>query len=407
MLSIFLQKNLPFSLDLLPADTCLVGGSVRDALKKRPQAYLDLDFVLPRDAVKIAQKIAHQYHAGFVLLDRQRQIARVVFPDATIDFAQQEGETLIQDLQRRDFTINAIAYNPYSDQLVDPLRGRKDLDEGLIRMISEANLKDDPLRLLRAYRQASQLNFTIEWQTRLKIRELAPLLKKIAAERIRTELAYLLATAEGSKWLVEAYHDGLLTVWLENVTAEKVKRLTQIDNAKNFLGENWEKLALKSSNCDYLAKLAHLIPENPEIAERQLIKLKYSRTEIRSVVTILKYLPQLLKHSKPMSLREQYFFFLAVGEVFPSIAISAIALGINQEIISELINRYLDSEDRVAHPQPLITGNDLIKNLHISPSPKIGELLTKIQIAYIEGKIVTPNDALNLAASLLNQETGD
>jgi tRNA nucleotidyltransferase (CCA-adding enzyme) len=110
--------NWPFSLELLPQPAYLVGGAVRDAMLERHSEYLDLDFVL-LDAVKTARAIARSYQAGFVLLDHQRQIARVVFPHATVDFAQQEG-SLETDLNRRDFTINAIAYNPHNGEIIDP-----------------------------------------------------------------------------------------------------------------------------------------------------------------------------------------------------------------------------------------------------------------------------------------------
>jgi tRNA nucleotidyltransferase (CCA-adding enzyme) len=75
-----------------------VGGNVRDALLGRRAEYLDLDFVMPQGAVKTARAIANHHKAGFVLLDAERQIARVVFEHATVDFAQQVGESLETDL---------------------------------------------------------------------------------------------------------------------------------------------------------------------------------------------------------------------------------------------------------------------------------------------------------------------
>jgi tRNA nucleotidyltransferase (CCA-adding enzyme) len=155
-------ENWPFSWELLPRPAYMVGGAVRDAILGRSREYLDLDFVIPSDAVKVARAIARHYQAGFVLLDPVRRIARVVFPQATADFAQQEGNSVETDLHRRDFTINAIAYNPHTQEIIDPLNGYADLQAGLLRMVSPANLEDDPLRLLRAYRQAAQLGFTID-----------------------------------------------------------------------------------------------------------------------------------------------------------------------------------------------------------------------------------------------------
>jgi tRNA nucleotidyltransferase (CCA-adding enzyme) len=106
-------KNWPFSLDWLPPTAYLVGGIVRDALLGRSADHMDLDFVLPEKAVETARAIARHYSAGFVLLDAERHIARVVFDGATADFAQQVGNTLNEDLHRRDFTVNAMAYSPH------------------------------------------------------------------------------------------------------------------------------------------------------------------------------------------------------------------------------------------------------------------------------------------------------
>jgi len=107
-----LSRNWPFNLEWLPQPAYLVGGAVRDAILGRRCEYLDLDFVLPDSAVKTARAIAKRCKAGFVL-DAERQIARVVFKQATADFAQQEGPSLDLSLQRRDFTVNAIAQSSY------------------------------------------------------------------------------------------------------------------------------------------------------------------------------------------------------------------------------------------------------------------------------------------------------
>ncbi|MDJ0708331.1 MAG: CCA tRNA nucleotidyltransferase, partial [Leptolyngbyaceae cyanobacterium MO_188.B28] len=85
--SVLSPKTWPFELSLLPESAYLVGGSVRDALLGRRAEYLDLDFVLPENAIETAQTIASHYQAGFVVLDAKHKIARVVFKQATVDFA--------------------------------------------------------------------------------------------------------------------------------------------------------------------------------------------------------------------------------------------------------------------------------------------------------------------------------
>ncbi|WP_013322384.1 CCA tRNA nucleotidyltransferase [Gloeothece verrucosa] len=400
-LSCLLTHELPFNLDLLPPHACLVGGAVRDALLNRQRDYLDLDFVVPQLAVETAREIAKTCHAGFVILDQQRQIARIVFTDATVDFALQEGETVESDLHRRDFTINAIAYNPHTSELIDPLNGLKDLEQGILRMVSQSNLEDDPLRLLRAYRQAAQLHLTIEPTTRSTIALLAPLLSQVAAERVQTELGYLLSHPQGTYWLIEAWKDGILQPWLKNITSEKVQLLTQIEPSAQALQKHFNRQFDRNQDL-ILAKLTCLVSGDSQVAELELMDLKYSRAEIRTVTTALKYLPELQQTPHLMSLREQYFFFLHCGKVFPIIAILAMAHGVEQKSLFPIIKRYLDPSDPVAHPQCLVTGNDLMRDLNLNPSPLIGQLLTEIQIAQIEQKIGTVDEALNFAQDLAN-----
>jgi len=412
-------ENWPFSLEWLPQPAYMVGGAVRDAILGRTREYLDLDFVIPSNAVKVARAIAHHYQVGFVLLDRERQIARVVFPHATADFAQQEGNSLEVDLHRRDFTVNAIAYNPHTQEIIDPLQGDADLQQGILRMISSANLEDDPLRLMRAYRQAAQLGFTIEPATQAAIRSLASHISKVAAERVRVEIAYLLATSQGTPWITSAWEDGLIAPFFKNATRESLIKLAAVDNAAVSLTQNWPQLGTQLQ--EYvrdrikttwlgIAKLACLVNPDPELAEIELQQLTYSRAEIRGVTTAIKVLPQF--QVADMSLREQYFLFYDADIVFPATAVLALALDNLVEVISDdkqmrslvlapLINRYLNPDDLVAHPTPLVSGKELIITLDIPASPMVGKLLSEIAVAQAEGKISTSTEAIAYARQLL------
>ncbi len=393
-LDTFIADNLPFDFGLLPCNCYLVGGAVRDVLLNRSGNYLDLDFVLPHSAIKTARNIANLYRAGFVVLDSDRSIARVVFPHATIDFARQEGDSIEKDLFRRDYTINAIAYHCQERKIIDPLKGKEDLQQGVMRMISRKNLQEDPLRLLRGYRQACQLNFIIESETRQTIKELTPLFTRVATERVNSELGYLLASDNGSYWLKEAFQDGLLSLYWQNSNEEKINYLEKIDISAQWLREKFSHFKNINPENYSSAKLACLTANNPGIAEKELLNLKYSRQEIKAVTTILKYTPCLSEKDFATNLSAQYFFFLSVGKVFPNLAIFALAHDVRQDLITMLLARYLDEHDFVAHPQPLLTGNDLMDSLKIPPSPLIKQLLTDVQIAYIEGKFTDKNGAL-------------
>ena len=412
-------KNWPFSLEYLPQPVYMVGGAVRDAILGRVREYVDLDFIIPADAVKVARKIAQRYQAGFVLLDAERQIARVVFPHATVDFAQQEGESLITDLHRRDFTINAIAYNPHTQEIIDPLEGFKDIESSLLRMISPVNLQNDPLRLMRAYRQAAQLGFTIEPATQETIRSLAKSINQVAAERVRVEIGYLLANSQGTFWLNLAWKDGVLTSFFKNATEESFIKLTAVDQAYTLISENWQQLGEELANyvretvkTSWLAtaKLACLVDSKPEIAEIELQELTYSRAEIRAVTTGLRLFSEI--KAVKMPLRKQYFLFREMGILFPAVLVLALANDIVAKGMFEesmfityepLIKRYLDKNDAVAHPIPLLNGKDMIMALNIPASPLIGELLMEVGVAQAEGKISTVEAAIEFARNLVKK----
>ena len=400
--------NLPFGLNLLPKPVYVVGGAVRDALLGRVRAELDLDLVIPAGAVAVARQLATEYRAGFVLLDAERQIARVVFPGLTVDIAQQDGGSITDDLARRDYTINAIAYDLQTKELIDPLNGTQDIQQRMLRMVIKDNLISDPLRLLRAYRQGAQLNFTIESDTRRAIRELVPLLTTVAAERVLMELRYLLQAPSSSQWLAMMVADDLLTGWLEIPVRDVVDRLAKFDRACQLIQQYYPALdreldrALRDTMAisrKSLGKFTLLLSPDLQLATAQMLRLTFSSAEIQVVSTTITYLPQLLGAEMP--LREQYFWFQSVGNNFSLLIILAITAGIELVDLVPLIDRYLDPYNQVAHPTPLVSGRDLVKSLEIAPSPTIGKLLTEIQIARILGKISTPVDAIEFARGLI------
>lgn len=414
--SVLSPQTWPFGLEWLPQATYLVGGNVRDALMGRQAEYLDLDFVLPEGAVKTAKAIANYYRAGFVLLDAERQIARVVFPKATVDFAQQVGDSLEEDLRRRDFTVNAIAYNPHTEQLFDPLQGHLDLQQQQIRMVAPENLKEDPLRLLRAYRQAAQLGFILDAKTRHVIQQLAELIQFIAAERVQSELSYLLSTPKGTPFLGMAWQDGLLTHWLPHTTAERLAQVARIDQAVVTLGETWSAFEAelsswvrdqhKSSGTGRswlkVAKLASLVAPDLQLAEHELWQLKYSRIEVQAVLAVIKFAPQMQSPVvESLSARDQYYLFRGVGAAFPALAVLAVAMGTSLEAIAPLVEHFLTLTDPIAHPEPPVTGRDLMSHLDLPPGPQIGHLLEALQLARAEGKLNTAEEALEFAQSLL------
>lgn len=186
--------------DLLPdQEVYLVGGAVRDMLRNRLSR--DLDFAVPSKGIALARRVANALQADFMTLDDERDTGRVIVsePDGTrtfLDFAVYRGKDLDADLRARDFTINAIAFDLRAQTLIDPLNGGADLRARMIRACSPTSLSDDPVRILRAVRQAAAFEFKIELETRKAMKQAASLLPQVSPERQRDELFKML---EGSR----------------------------------------------------------------------------------------------------------------------------------------------------------------------------------------------------------------
>ncbi len=197
----------------------LVGGCVRDWLLGR--ASHDIDFAVVSDAVKLARRVADRMGGAFVLLDQERCTARVVTRGEDgqrlfIDFARLQGDDIIADLSQRDFTVNAIAVAvadaESSPQVIDPYDGRRDLQLGLVRAVSVSAFQDDPLRTLRAVRIAAEMEASIEQETEELLRRAVHLIANVSAERVRDELAKILAQPGAAQSLRYLGELGLLVV---------------------------------------------------------------------------------------------------------------------------------------------------------------------------------------------------
>lgn len=210
---------------------------MRDLLLKRPVN--DLDFALEGDALSFARDFAAVLGAAFVPLEEQLPTARVVIrkSDFALDFAQFRGGALEDDLRLRDLTINAIgialaslAAQPLV-QLVDPCNGLSDLRSGQLCFPSERVILDDPLRLLRVYRFAAQLNFTIPDETVHLISRHRKLLNQVestdapraavASERVRDELIKILDTAHAAECLRQMDEIGILPKILPEIESKR------------------------------------------------------------------------------------------------------------------------------------------------------------------------------------------
>ncbi len=192
----------------------LVGGFVRDTLLGRGTD--DIDIAIGADALVTASALAATLGGKYVPLDEENGVGRVVLPEAKwqIDFTALQGD-IMQDLARRDFTIDAMALELDKafnfKNIIDPFHGRDDLRRGIIRAVSPTIFESDAVRLLRAVRLAAELGFTIDAATESLIRRHGRLIADVPGERVREELLRLLALPGAGHRLAYLDEMGLLT----------------------------------------------------------------------------------------------------------------------------------------------------------------------------------------------------
>lgn len=200
-----------------------VGGCVRDSLLGRQPH--DWDVTTSANPTQVKEVFRHTIDTGIqhgtvtVMLDHEGFEVTTYRIDGEYEDSRHPKEVtftvdLIEDLRRRDFTINAMAYNDKSG-IVDAFGGVEDLENGIIRCVGEAaeRFGEDALRILRAVRFSAQLGFSIAEGTKAAATELAPNLKNISAERIQAELVKLLMSAHPD-YMRDAYALGITRIVL-------------------------------------------------------------------------------------------------------------------------------------------------------------------------------------------------
>jgi poly(A) polymerase len=216
-----LLRRINRYLDKEGVKSYLVGGFIRDMLLGRDTN--DIDIAVKAEALATASGAAAALGGKYVPLDEENGVGRVVLPGMKwqIDFTTIQGDVM-QDLSRRDFTIDAMALEldkPFSvASLLDPFHGRDDLRRGIIRAIDDKVFKADAVRLLRAVRLAAELGFTIEGKTESFIHQDHELIVNIPGERVREELLRLLAIAGAGPRLTYLDELGLLTALIPELS---------------------------------------------------------------------------------------------------------------------------------------------------------------------------------------------
>jgi putative nucleotidyltransferase with HDIG domain len=236
----------------------LVGGAIRDFLRTG-ELPLDLDFALVNcSAHAIAQQLADDLKGHLVPLDPIFGIHRVVFKDGLqLDIADTLENSIDVDLARRDLTINAMALDLQTQALLDPFNGLADLAALKIRLLSEANLIDDPLRLLRVFRIAAGVQAKeIDAETLHLVTLHKEMLWKVAPERIQYELFRLLSCEPCFSYLQSMAETGLLEVLIPDLTP-----------MKSIGASGFHHLGLFDHTMELVRQAEHLIADCPQEAQ--------------------------------------------------------------------------------------------------------------------------------------------
>lgn len=204
----------------------LVGGAIRDLLLRRSLGK-DFDFVVRGEVGELAKDVAQEVGGTAFPLDEAFGTWRVIIKKGKkkteLDFSLIQGKEILGDLKRRDFTANSVAINlnevfqPGDLRFIDPLNGFNDIRERVLRANSEESLRQDPLRMLRAFRFSSTLGFSVEEETLRMIQRNRDRILHSAWERIRSEFFAGLGEMGAGGFLRDLHESGLLGVIIPEV----------------------------------------------------------------------------------------------------------------------------------------------------------------------------------------------
>lgn len=442
------------------AQIYLVGGTVRDFYLGVENFDKDI-VVVNTDAKQFAQRLAQSIDATFIELDDENKIYRLVLKDKKncIDIASPIGLTIQDDLKRRDLTINSLALNLETFEILDVTGGFEDLKSKKIKHISEQNFVDDPLRLLRVFRFQATLGFELDKDLINIIKKHVHLITKPSVERVNYELLKMF----WGKYSVDAINSmdktGLLKEVLPiahelkkvppnlhhhlNLFMHSIETVNQIQQIYQKSPEAVKK-HLEKSDFGAAARLAHLkfagflhdigkpvtwtIEE--ETGRHRFIKhddigakmgtnvlkgLKLSKKQIDYISKMIKYhiYPSHIV-TNPEANEKSYMRFVrkmdneCIDVIILAMAdrLSARGVEITDEIVEQnisalqgLMDFYLSVKEDLKPLPKLLSGNEIMEILHLKPSPKLGQIVNSLKEAQLSGEVCSREEALEFIKS--------
>ena len=390
-----------------------VGGCVRDSLLGREADDWDITTSASPQEVKALFRrtidTGIQHGTVTVMLDKEGFEVTTYRIDGEYEDGRHPKEVLFtknleEDLKRRDFTINAMAYNEQSG-MVDIFGGAEDLDNRIIRCVGVAGdrFDEDALRIMRAFRFSAQLDFSIEENTRIAAAERADNLTKISAERIRTELTKLLLSNHPDR-LVWMKENGITRVVLPELDKMLATETCKGDFRYNVgehtlhviehVGRNKKQREKKELQILRYAALLHET-ENPRAVMR---RLKFDNETTDAVVRLAaaheEYLVLCENHQKNLTAMRKMMYHLGTDllellwelQLADVNALSPGDLQEKQMVLEETKKLYaevLERGDCVSLKQLAVNGRDLVA-LGMKPGKQIGEQLERFLLEVLE-----------------------
>ena len=390
----------------------LVGGSVRDALLGLSGPGPDLDLALDGPVADVARGLDPN-----ALLHERFDTAELEIDGRSVDIARTRTEQyphpgalpvvaparIEDDLQRRDFTINGLFYDPLEHRIIDFVGGEADLASGVLRTIGSATARfgEDKLRMLRAVRFATTLDITIETETFKAIREHAADIHAVSGERIGAEMRRVMIASRAADGLMHLHNSGLskyvLPEW-DNVDQVRVRQLLDnvntIEQPLNSHDRFCISLALVLSNDINAAESLNTIVNRWKLANDEQRPVAFSLQHWQQLATAdtLKWSqlqPILNDRDRDIALRTAH--------------VCVVTDGIAQQGMRRCIAATAWPRQQL-DPPPLLTGSDLQRS-GIPTGPIFRKILDRVRDAQLDGEITTAAEAMNLAQQVLAATT--
>ena len=395
----------------LDASLYVVGGFVRDLLLNRPRG--DIDLVVEGDAIALAHAMRNRFGgrvrshkrfgtANWITEGHVPGIERLDFVTARTEFYRHptalpevEQSSIKQDLHRRDFTINTLAIrldpNDFGD-LLDFFGGYRDLQREHIRVLHSLSFVEDPTRILRAIRLEQRLNFHLGKRTLEHLLNARDLLRRVSADRIFAELAYIFAEAEPEKAVMRLNELGVLDAIHPALKPETLYPALCRRLRSERTDSPWADVSPGTVHYLGLLTFPHPADMVDGLIERLRIRSSLQKP-LRQIQALKAILPQLEKAQKPS---EVYRLLNQYGD-------DALLVCWLAEDSPEGKHWLATFAAQLRHVQTTLNGEVLMREFGLKPSPRLGQILNALRDARLDGEISSAAEERTLAKRLVNQ----